>query len=94
MQHKGRLQWRKPCWDDCPVVVQPGKEEGALPSVWGYMSPDTPTMDVVLPVLQDTASVSFEEGVSEVPFPRNLFEGNFAALDLWAPLFDCFCNSL
>lgn len=46
----------------------------------------TPTMDVVLPVLQDTASVSFEEGVSEVPFPSNPFEGNFAELDLWVPL--------
>lgn len=46
----------------------------------------TAMMDVVLLVLQDMASVSFEEGGSEGPFPRNPSEGNFAELDLWAPL--------
>lgn len=70
VQHKGRLWWRKPCWDGCPVVVQPEKEERVLPSVQQYRPPDS-TNDGCGPPCP-----SFEEGVKAAAHGHDTRCGN------------------
>lgn len=56
---QGRLWWKEPCWDDRGCAAGEGGRGPAISTCVQV----TPMMDVVLLVLQDMASVSFEEGV-------------------------------
>lgn len=63
VQGKGRLWWRKPCWMTALQLCSWERKKGPCHQYSDTCVQITPMMDGALPVLQDTASAAFEEGV-------------------------------